>query len=1004
MSDQFTPRLEPLSIVLSADASDKKPSTRGLTGCGFSKRIAGQELKYHSPHPDADQTLLLRAKTGFLNIEWETEVVPDPMGEEKITFIWLSAMGGPQWAPHNFRLFVDDMYRFTFSTCADLAQKDFEYIDNAGASLTFTSTLVDTRSDVFGYFFLTLPTNQLTPGKPLRLRVEADDEGSSDWLLVFQYTFDFKPRFRIEPLILRTEQGARQTLRMVVDALNCGQVAITPPASPASTHPLQTGANILPIPIPVIEQDAILPIRISYPDGSMELVEFPVQPVAKRDVYLIPYSHNDIGYTNHQSEVQAKQWRNIEQAITLWEETKHLPDGCRSKWNLEVIWALESWLEQASPDWIARFRNAVKEGGLGLNALWANFLTGLACEEELAHFVKFAKSLQEKYGITIDTAVQTDIPGFSWGIVKALADAGVKYFSIAPNEFDRVGHIYEMGDQPFYWLSPNGNEKILTWIAGASYSLFHQGELSKLGDERLLQYLRKLDATKYPYELAFVPYTIGGDNGPPDPTLPPFVAEWNERYVSPTLRIATHHEFFHDFINQYGESFPERSGDLTGYWEDGAMSTAAETIQCRNAVDMLLQAEATNRIFFAGNAITAEESEAVWQNIRYYDEHTWGAFNSVSEPELPSVVAQWVTKQKFAVDAYDGAAKLLRKTLQMLSQQAGVTDELLVVNTLPWDRHEIVTIPSSKGKQGNCLQDETGEEYPLQRSANGEAWLASVPVPANSYRKLSFVTKEIDQSKTANESNDHLENDFLSITLDAATGAIQSLITKSDGKEWVDGKSGFGIGQFLYVPGADPNTAQQVANVKCTLKETGGVRSSLLVTADAPGCSAFECEFSIPSDRPQLEIRLRIDKETNRKKEAAHLAFPLQVPEGIVRYDVAGGIVIPERNQLPGACKNFYSAQSWFDVSNAERGMACALLDTPLIETGAITVETGWLREGSQQPPVFIYLLNNYWHTNYKADQEGIIEYRFVLMPHGRFDPSEIARFGKGCRQPLLVA
>ncbi len=39
---------------------------------------------------------------------------------------------------------------------------------------------------------------------------------------------------------------------------------------------------------------------------------------------------------------------------------------------------------------------------------------------------------EKEYGVKIDSAMQTDVPGYTWGLVTALAQNGVKYMSVGP--------------------------------------------------------------------------------------------------------------------------------------------------------------------------------------------------------------------------------------------------------------------------------------------------------------------------------------------------------------------------------------------------------------------------------------------------------------------------------------------------------------------------------------------------------------------------------------------
>jgi alpha-mannosidase len=47
--------------------------------------------------------------------------------------------------------------------------------------------------------------------------------------------------------------------------------------------------------------------------------------------------------------------------------------------------------------------------------------------------------------------------------------------------------------------------------------------------------------------------------------------------------------------------------------------------------------------------------------------------------------------------------------------------------------------------------------------------------------------------------------------------------------------------------------------------------------------------------------------------------------------------------------------------------------------------------------------MNNYWYTNYKADQEGVSSYNYSLHPHGLFREADAARRGMEASQPLVI-
>jgi hypothetical protein len=59
--------------------------------------------------------------------------------------------------------------------------------------------------------------------------------------------------------------------------------------------------------------------------------------------------------------------------------------------------------------------------------------------EGLIRALEPAQRLADRTGVPIRSAMFTDIPGFSWGLIPVFAAAGVRYFSVGPNRGHRIG-------------------------------------------------------------------------------------------------------------------------------------------------------------------------------------------------------------------------------------------------------------------------------------------------------------------------------------------------------------------------------------------------------------------------------------------------------------------------------------------------------------------------------------------------------------------------------------
>jgi alpha-mannosidase len=116
-------------------------------------------------------------------------------------------------------------------------------------------------------------------------------------------------------------------------------------------------------------------------------------------------------------------------------------------------------------------------------------------------------------------------------------------------------------------------------------------------------------------------------------------------------------------------------------------------------------------------------------------------------------------------------------------------------------------------------------------------------------------------------------------------------------------------------------------------------------------------------------------------------------------------------DQLAGSNMDYLYGRRWLDVSAADKGIQWMLLEMPLVEPGNMIDERltvlpshkEWKKDGKPTSTWFSYVMNNYWHTNYKADQEGVVHFRYALHPHNMVNGSEMEKAASEFTQPLIA-
>jgi alpha-mannosidase len=874
-----------------------------------------------------------------------------------------------------------------------------------------------------------------------------------------------EPRLDVVPTVLLVKDGAavKQIVSVVVEYPGNGPAEASLKASAGgapielapATLGLRPGRNVFEVrlPEPAKPVTARFEVRWTAAGAPVSLSrEIALAPARRWSVYLFHHSHTDIGYTELQSRVARNHVEYLDSVIKYCRETENYPDDAKFRWNIEITWPLENFIRTRPEADVKALMALIKAGRVELSALYLQ-VSDCFAHEDIVRSVDAARELARRYGFELRSAMNNDVNGFAWSLPQIFRQAGVRYFASGINETRSRAPLRR--PNAFWWESPDGS-RILHW--NGEHYLFGNYELAlheavDRSAPKVGEYLARLEGRgDYPQDI--IAFNVGAwttDNCPPGRQLSDRVKEWNERFVSPKLRLATMREFFEQMEKRYGATLPVHKLGWPDYWTDGVASTAFETGLNRIAHNEILTAEKAAAIAAkigpAGAfAFPAAEIRAGYVSSMLYDEHTWGAYNSIDQPWSELARGQWAAKSGFAYDARETSRTLLRRGTEALVRQieAGGAHEFAVFNPLSWTRTDVarLTLPAgplreAKGKL-RVIDRRNGSEAKFQLQGDDTLLVLAKDLPAMGYAVFAVETggaaagAGMTGKPAAADRQGRIENRFYRVTIDPKTGGIASLFDKELGRELVDRTCPWPLNAYIYEQpeggrkAVDDMTKRAVfhrwsaGTSKAEAGERGPVASSLIIKSEPKMCSSLEQRVVLYDDIKRVDLVNVLNKEETFDPEAVYFAFPFAVGPAAsapgVRFEIAGADMAPGAEQLPGTTLDWQTAQHWVEFSGKDARIVWSPVEAPLVEFGDINTGKWQTKFVPANAWVFSYAMNNYWMTNFKASQEGLVEFRYSLTsapPSGaaagagtgpRSDRVSSTRFGWEVHTPLVAA
>lgn len=866
----------------------------------YSAKIAGEEIQYFSPYYRFAKVALLTRCNGNSPISWSA---PSYLGKKKtVTYeLLIGHSTGTSSGDREFQLSLNGKDYLKIKTRPKQPMGYSFRAETEDMKVRFKFLCFDTNNDGFGKLYITLPAKLVNEKADFSIR--GVDASSRDWLMVFMYEKGLKIDAESTQLLTRKEN--KRQLNFYIDQPFSEKKKIRVFSKQFdTTFYANPGYSKISLPVYCASFVGIDIIHCSL-DGQQLLKKIEVEPMKSYEFHIIHHSHNDIGYSHLQTEVAEIQSNNIRNAIN-W--VKNAKEGQFPIWHIESLWAVENFLEDATKEEITAFEELVQRGNIILSANYANILTGISRKEELNWMVEYAKMLEKKYGFTIQNAMITDIPGITKAALNAYVKNQIPYLSLGPNYVeayedhgDRVGGVVnQQGDNIFYW-KPNAQseEKLLVWTAGKGYSYFHNisdNVKQEAWEQRISDYCIELDKEQYPYELVQLRYTKKSDNGPVDTNLCHFIDQWNATYVAPKLVLSSVNTLFEDFEKKYGANLKEETGEISPYWEDGAYSTVKEEIENRmvSLKTALLEEKAKKDSRYK---ICKDEFYALHRNILLFSEHTWGAWCSISDPDIFFSTEQWRIKKSFL-------------------------DSALAI-----------------------------------------------------YTRLEAVFGVVQANEVA--AGKKRINDF---TVDEKTGGLSHLLV--EGKDVVPEKMSRQLFEGIYFKGITPQLEMKGEVKSVKLLKDDELEKIVAVNQKLGSIDLLTAIYCLDKKKNVLQVAVSVTKSAEKMKESMHLALPFDEVKDI-KYGSSGDFVSIKEMQLPGSNHDFICTDSELILERPSGKIRITSPQINLFEIGGIINEEQvngakvWKRENGNLGDLYLYVFNNYWHTNYKAYQEG--SFRFDL-------------------------
>jgi len=191
----------------------------------------------------------------------------------------------------------------------------------------------------------------------------------------------------------------------------------------------------------------------------------------------------------------------------------------------------------------------------------------------------------------------------------------------------------------------------------------------------------------------------------------------------------------------------------------------------------------------------------------------------------------------------------------------------------------------------------------------------------------------------------------------------------------------------IYVLGLQEPVVHRSKAVKVIPIENSRKQKVVMVISSLPTMDSLVQTYVLNKRSGLLRCKVKFFKSKESKKESFHLALPIVSDSGSFwQYGSKKKHLTYQTDRLPGSNNEFVCVEEEVLVQVGGRHLVIKADPIALFEVGTLIDERQvngakvWKKEPINSSNLFLYIYNNYWHTNYKAYQEGWFEFEVELQ------------------------